>query len=295
VTQPDPSQPDPSQPDPPWAALAWAAEVAGSRTPARIVRPLLGGTHAVTHLVATERPEREMVLRRYPPGDRAAGREARVLDALDGLDGWAPRVLAADPTGSRFGQPAILLTRLRGHADITPASPRFAAEQLGHALARIHAAPLTGPLRDGMRAASPGGPGAPIIAADHDRLAAEERVLTHHDYWSGNVLWEQQTLTGIVDWSGAVQAPRGFDLGWCRLDLFLLHGQATADAFLAAYEQAANTTVPDIDRWDLFALTNSYRTVETWEPNYHSLGRTDLTAAELRTRHTSWTQDRLAH
>ena len=34
--------------------------------------------------------------------------------------------------------------------------------------------------------------------------------------------------------------------------------------------------------------------VETWVPNYRDLGRTDLTATELRNRHASWTEHLLA-
>lgn len=278
------------------AALRWAAEGAGAEASARVVRPLLGGTHALTHLVETERPARQMVLRRYPVGDDAAQREAAILQALDGLDGWAPRLIDVDPIGRRTGAPSVLITRLHGHADITSVSPAKAAEQLGRVLARIHAVPLTrfGQLRDGMVAASPSAtgqaPAAAVLAADGPRLLVQEQVLTHYDYWSGNVLWRGQTITGVVDWSGVSRAPRGFDVSWCRLDLVLLHGEAAAEIFLAAYQQASEAAVPEIALWDLFALTNSHRAVETWLPNYLSLGRTDLTATDLRARHTAWTR-----
>jgi aminoglycoside phosphotransferase (APT) family kinase protein len=71
--------------------------------------------------------------------------------------------------------------------------------------------------------------------------------LTHYDFWSGNVVWEDEVLTGVVDWTNGSLGPPGFDIGW----------------------------------W-------------TWVPNYHDLGRTDLTATELRNRHTSWTEHLLA-
>ncbi|MEO3830379.1 hypothetical protein, partial [Actinomadura sp. B10D3] len=89
---------------------------------------------------------------------------------------------------------------------------------------------------------------------------------------------------------GGCLAPLGFDVGWCRLDLILLHGPETAAAFLDAYETAAGRPVANIELWDLYTLRNSYGTVETWVPNYRDLGRTDLTADVLRTRHTSWTR-----
>ncbi|WP_329364436.1 aminoglycoside phosphotransferase family protein [Streptomyces sp. NBC_00669] len=305
---------------PPAAALTWAAEVAGPEASARTVRRLLGGTHAATHLLETVDPAHEMILHRYPPGDRAAARAAVVLAALDGLGGWAPRLLGADPEGERFGEPATLITRLPGRSDITPASPEVAAVQLGRTLARLHEVPLhelTG-LRDGMAtikdaasahaaaSSDPGtgtapapapapAPASAILASHGHRLTEEAPVLTHYDYWSGNVLWQGDRLTGVIDWSGASLAPRGFDVSWCRLDLVLLHGPAAAETFLAAYEEAAGQDLPAMVLWDLFALTNSLHSVETWYPNYQDLGRTDLTPAELRTRHTAWTDDRLAH
>ncbi|WUI03791.1 phosphotransferase [Spirillospora sp. NBC_00431] len=121
----------------------------------RVVRRLAGGTHAATHLLESSDAGKQIVLRRFPHGDTAAANEARVPNLLDGLDGWAPRLLAADPDGRRFGEPAVLITRLPGHADITSVAPETAAIRLGHVLARLHGttpAPFTG-LRDGMAAA----------------------------------------------------------------------------------------------------------------------------------------------
>ncbi|MFE4723503.1 phosphotransferase family protein [Streptomyces sp. NPDC056728] len=281
------------------SALAQAARAIAPGARARCVSRLAGGTHAMTHLLHVGPPEQELVLRRFPPGDPAPGYEAGVLAALEGLDGWAPRLVDADPDGSRYGAPAVLITRIPGNADITNVPPAEAATQLGRVLALIHATPtarLSG-LRDGTGAALAAsartgdrGPAATVVAAHGYRLAEQQRVLTHYDFWSGNVLWQQQTLTGVVDWSGASLAPRGFDVSWCRLDLALLHGPDTAEAFLSAYEEAAGVAVADTALWDLFALSNSYRTVETWLPNYHDLGRGDLSAIDLRERHTRWTE-----
>ena len=222
-----------------------------------------------------------------------------MLKVLDGLGGWAPRLVAVDAEGSRFGEPAILITKLSGHSDVMPKSVDAAATQLGHALARIHATPLAtlGGLRDGFAAATsgtPSGPAAEVVAAHGHHLADQEPVLTHYDFWSGNALWEDGRLTGIVDWSGASRAPRGFDVSWCRLDLVLLHGAHAAEVFLTAYEEAAGVAVPDVALWDLFALQNSHESVETWLPNYTDLGRTDLTTTDLRERHTAWTEECLS-
>ncbi|MFJ8621882.1 phosphotransferase family protein [Kitasatospora sp. NPDC093550] len=111
-------------------ARAWVGEAVGSAASAQVVRRLAGGAHAATHLVRTEEPSRELVLRRFPRGDGAAAYEARVLSVLEGLDGRAPRLVATDPDGRRCGEPAVLITRLHGRADIMPAAPASAAAAL---------------------------------------------------------------------------------------------------------------------------------------------------------------------
>ena len=82
------------------------------------------------------------------------------------------------------------------------------------------------------------GPLAPEVRSQWSQIIGSSEVLTHCDYWSGNVVWRDGTLTGIVDWSGEARGPRGFDLGWCRLDLVLLFDERIADVFIAAYEAA---------------------------------------------------------
>jgi hypothetical protein len=96
-------------------------------------------------------------------------------------------------------------------------------------------------------------------------------------------------LAGIVDWAGAARGPRGYDVGWCRLDLYLLFDERLADVFLAAYEDAAEHQVADIALWDSWALARSHDIVESWDANYRPLGRADLDEGELRRRHAQWT------
>lgn len=269
------------------AILEWVADRVGVSA-ACWSRRLLGGTHALTDVVQTDCGQ-ELVLRRFGPGDDAVQRECRVLPVLDGLGGLAPRVLAADPDGSLTGQPVVVTTMLPGGACITPADPTDFATQLGHALARVHAHATLPLLPDVMHAAPPvDGPTVDSSRDAWDRVSAAPRVLTHFDFWSGNTLWRDARLTGIVDWSGAGRAPRGFDLSWARLDLVLLYDRATADVLTGAYESAAGSVVLDLDWWDLYAGHNADASVEGWAPNYQGLGRTDLGPAALRRRLDDW-------
>jgi aminoglycoside phosphotransferase (APT) family kinase protein len=134
-----------------------------------------------------------------------------------------------------------------------------------------------------------GGPLAAEVRSRWAEVVAPPEVLTHGDYWSGNVVWREGRLTGIVDWSSGSRGPRGFDVGWCRLDLVLLCDEGIADEFLAAYEAEAGQAVADMRLWDAWALARSADLVGSWVPNYLPLGRADLDADELRRRHAEWT------
>jgi len=225
----------------------------------------------------------------FPPVTRRCSGSPGCSRRWTGSAGWPRWLLAADPDGSSTGQPVIVTTVLPGRACIAPEDPADFAAQLGRALAQVHA-------HDG----SPGLPEVMIVPTTVDDPAAvlprdawdgiflAPRVLTHYDFWSGNTLWRDARLTGVVDWSGAGLAPRGFDLSWTRLDLVLLYDLATAEVLTGAYESAAGSAVADLHVWDLYAATNADASIEGWAPNYQNLGRTDLGPAALRHRFDNW-------
>jgi aminoglycoside phosphotransferase (APT) family kinase protein len=277
-------------------ALDEVRRLAGSSATIESVVSLEGGQHAATWRVDTARPARTVVVRQFPAGDSAAAREKQVLRVLDGLGDLAPMLLASDLSGRWSECPTVLISWLDGEADITPSDPDAWAAQLGHALARVHAAPsdrLSGlPSvfdRSGGSREALTGPAAQGIRSSWPQITASPDVLTHSDYWSGNVVWRDGVLTGIVDWSGAARGPRGFDVGWCRLDLYLLFDERVAGVFLAAYEDAIGHPLADIALWDGWALARSHNGVTSWAPNYQPLGRADLDKRELRRRHSQWT------
>jgi aminoglycoside phosphotransferase (APT) family kinase protein len=281
-------------------ALDDVRRLAGPSATIERVLSLEGGQHAATWRVDTASPARTVVVRQFPAGDSAAAHETRALQMLHGLGGLAPTLLGSDLAGRWSDRPTTLISWLDGEADITPSDPDAWATQLGRALARVHAVPsdLLSDLpsvfdhRGGSREAL-AGPAAELIRSSWPQITAFSEVLTHSDYWSGNVVWRDGGLTGIVDWSGAARGPRGFDVGWCRLDLYLLFGEQIADVFLGAYEHAVGHPLADVSLWDGWALARSHHGVTSWVPNYAPLGRADLNERELRRRHAQWTARRL--
>lgn len=271
---------------PPSPALLWWVAAELQVPAARWSRRLMGGTHALTDVLRTVHGE--VVARRFDPGDDAVVREQKVLDILSGLSGLAPQLLAGDPDGSLTGSPSIVTTLVPGVPTLFPADPLEAAGQLGRALARVHAHPCPETLPDLLTAPRPTPGAADALRSGWPQAQTAPRVLTHRDFWTGNTLWVDEQLSGIVDWSGAGRGPRGQDLSWCRLDLVLLHGRAVADALVTAYEHWAGVRVHDLPWWDRYAATNAADGVEDWAPNYQDLGRHDLDGPTLRARLDAW-------
>lgn len=277
-------------------ALEEVRRLAGPAARIRGAVRLEGGQHADTWRVDTADPETSVVVRQFPVDDPAPLRERRVLEALDGLGGLAPVQLGGDLDGRRWGRPTSLISWLDGRPDITPAEPRGWARELGRALAAVHAVPAERleklpSVFDGRGGSVEilGGPLAAEVRSRWPEVTAAPQVLSHCDYWSGNVVWRDGKLTGIVDWSSGSRGPRGFDLGWCRLDLVLLFDEPVADEFLAAYEDVAGEMVGELRLWDRWAAARSDESVGSWVPNYLPLGRADLDEEKLRRRHAHWT------
>jgi aminoglycoside phosphotransferase (APT) family kinase protein len=276
-------------------ALEEVRRLAGSSAVIVDVVRLEGGQHADTWRVETDSPALSVVVRQFPIGDCAASREQRALRSLDGLGGLAPLLLAGDVDGRWSQYPTSVISWLDGEPDITPSDPEKWASELGRGLALVHETPserLAGLPRvfDDTRArAKLTGPLAPEVLSRWSQLIASSEVLTHRDYWSGNVVWRDGKLTGVADWPGAARGQRGYDVSWCRLDLVLLFDGRIADVFLEAYQAAIGRLVGDVDLWDAWALARSHDIVESWAPNYAPLGRRDLDEQELRSRHSRWT------
>ncbi len=277
-------------------ALEEVRRLAGPSAAVRSARRLEGGQHADTWRVDTDDPATSVVIRQFPADDPAPLYEQSVLRSLEGLGGLAPVLLGGDLDGRRSKRPTSLISWLDGRPDITPTDPRAWARALGRALAAVHAVPSERLAelpsvfdREGGSEEILRGPLAAEVRHRWPEIVTSPEVLSHGDYWSGNVVWRDGRLTGIVDWSAGARGPRGFDLGWCRLDLVLLFDEQTADEFLAAYEAVSGEAVADVRLWDCWAVARSEDTVGSWVPNYLPLGRADLDEDELRRLHARWT------
>lgn len=248
-------------------ALAWVERALGGGVRIVACRRMTGGLTAAVHrLTATSHSGRQVVvLRRY---ERAAAdevlREARALDGAIAAGLPAPRLLAVSPGGEDAGgHPAMLMSRLRGHVDLSPADPPSWLRQIAVAAARIHDAPVTAPAfeswLDPARLSAPASASRPglwqtVSGVLREKSGARDTCYIHGDFQHFNFLWTRGRLTGVVDWGYASTGPPGIDVGHCRLNLAVLFGADWAERFRLAYQAEAGRGVDPW--WDLHALAS---------------------------------------
>jgi aminoglycoside phosphotransferase (APT) family kinase protein len=270
ATSPGEDVDQPRRSPPPPAALEWVARAVGGRVVA--VRRLPGATSSVLHELVVEPTGRRLVLRRYahpawrPEGGELVTREATALDAARSSPVPAPALVTADPTGDDAGVPALVMTRLGGRP-VLRRRPGWV-----EALAGVHRAMagwvVATPDLHRLPCWDPWHPADPTPPPWSRRPRAWERAVElvvsrpppagphgpiHRDLHPGNILFRRGRPSGVVDWPNACIGPRASDLAQCRMNLAVLDGVATADAFLTAASAVAGSYDP---WWDLQACVS---------------------------------------
>lgn len=120
-----------------------------------------------------------------------------------------------------------------------------------------------------------------------ERLAADVPTgsnLVHGDYWSGNVLWRQRRVAGVIDWDASGPGDCGVDVAKARRDLAIHVGLDAADVFAAEYARERPLS-PHQPFWNLReAVSGLPDPGRYWLPTYEVLGCAGLSPDALRTR-----------
>lgn len=230
---------------------AWAAAHRGPDIAVGNVRSL-GGHSAVTvgfDLIADGVVAERLVLKVPPPGARAKAnfdflRQVPLFDALAKHGALAPAARWWSEDGRWFGQPCLIMSRLRGTALPDIFGPKAVypdrSESEGlfrqaiDALARVHAIDVAADLT-AWSSPRPLGQEVdhwlPVLRKSSNRgwVHQGERLhaalsgsmptsfatgLVHGDFYSNNWLFDDGTLTGIVDWESTTVGAILLDLGW---------------------------------------------------------------------------------
>lgn len=116
-----------------------------------------------------------------------------------------------------------------------------------------------------------------------DRVQPNASALLHGDYWLGNVLWQGDELSGIIDWEDAMLGDPLADLGKSRLEMLWALGEEAmleySAHYLALNPQLEASALPFWDLWGAARL-----------PHYASFAGEPGKVAVMRRQYESFVQ-----
>ncbi|MET7283625.1 aminoglycoside phosphotransferase family protein [Kribbella sp. NPDC005582] len=219
------------------------------------------------------------------------GREAGALRTLAKRSGVvAPGLVAVDPAGEQCEWPSLLMTHLPGRVVLDDEGVEERLPVLARQLVAIHGVqPRERPksfvtLSTAETAVVPAGADW-SEAIDVIRRPAPAYVgrFLHRDFQPGNVLFEGQRITGVVDWAGTSWGPAELDVSHCSTNLALLHGPEWGLRFAEAYQEAGGELANRRYWFVRDALAASEEISRVSQP-WREAGRMELTTACLEQR-----------
>lgn len=277
---------------------AWAEAYAPGRVVG--VEPIGGGITGTKWVLRLAQGD-PLVLRWPDPvvwgaaGREQVGREALACRQLAGTGLPVPRLVAEDPDGAVAGGPALLLTWRPGrvrHERLEPA----AIIALARLAVAVHRQPVA--VEDRPPAFAFRGPAEPEVPAwarwpDLWRRAIElwsagppptPYGFLHRDFHLGNVVWQGDTVTGLVDWTETSWGPPDLDVAHAVADFAMLHTTADAETFRAAYVREGGRLDPDPDAARFWVVADILGFLPDPAHILASVGgnRPDLTPGDIR-------------
>ena len=248
-----------------------------------------------THLVRTEneaRQARKIVLRRYNPEKYEAGHdkhlcEFHALKLLTVRELPVPKPLLLDEDGSLLGLPGIVTEFVAGRTIELPAEAARWGEVAAAAarmLARIHRTPFSEAdkrylmnddvevawfikdrtIPDYMRADRDSKMVWHLVNEHWGRWSPVEPRFAHTDYWSGNILWQGDEITAVLDWEEAGYGHPAADVAYARMGYFIEGLPEAADEFLRVYEAEAGWKLSDLALFELAASARPMVSPTEW-------------------------------
>ncbi|MDQ1475444.1 MAG: hypothetical protein QOE62_673 [Actinomycetota bacterium] len=276
--------------DPPRSTLEWVAGHFGPGARVTGIRRMRNAWAAAVHALDVDDAtgtRHELILRRWVRVDLETDvgvveNEAATLMFLESCaPGFvAPRLVTSDPEATSADVPALVMTRLPGRDDLSPADLDVYLDGLVTTLRAIHAAPApANALGDyfpwGLDDLTDPPPWTRRPDVWHRALEIARRpvpaytpVLCHRDFHPGNVLWRDGRVTGVVDWTSTCRGPVACDVAHCRNNLALLFGLEAADDFARRYGP-----VDDLTWFDVVDVVG-WGELETWR--WSEAGRPDI-------------------
>jgi aminoglycoside phosphotransferase (APT) family kinase protein len=276
--------------------MQWLSNVIEPTARIQTIHRLKGGISSIVlHIhVTTDNKPISYVLRQFDNQDWLGQEPDLALHEAECLK-WAARVqvptpelVAFDESGSLSGHPSVMMSKLNGSVILEPDDLHAWLDRMAAALAEIHKVesdnfPWSYFTYSDIQALRPpswsahSGLWAELIALAQCSQPSFKPTFIHRDYHPTNILWQDNNVSGIVDWVNACQGPAGVDIGHCRLNLALLYGVSAADRFLDAYTIHGDSSFTYDPYWDAVSLCDAFFDSPAVYPGWTDLGFQGLT------------------
>ena len=230
---------------------------------------------------------RYRVFGNYDRGEKAR-REFRMFELLNRHRVPAPEPLLLDDLGGILGSPGIVVRFVPGSLRMDVISdPMDWASKLARTLAKIHSIPCRNEEQDFLLKGND--EAAWFLKYDHPPVYMQEYpggselwrflrdqfpkvesvppVLLHLDYWSGNILWEANEISAVIDWEEAAYGDPAVDVGYALMNMMLMGLPDAADEFLRVYETQTGGPLKNLGFWELAAAVRPLTDPEDWKIN----------------------------
>jgi aminoglycoside phosphotransferase (APT) family kinase protein len=200
------------------------------------------------------------------------GRQHVVCEALgcrlmEGSGLPVPHLIASDPDGSQSGAYTNLTTWLPGRVRLDPLG-HGAIDELAKIAVIIHGTPVDDDRRprpyvfwvpDDLHV--PSWTSQPrlwqrAIEVFDQVPPATKHGLVHCDFHPGNILWEGDRITGVIDWAETSWGPADLDVMHSRANFAILHDLDSAVAFSDAYRRHGGVLDDDHDAELFWAVSD---------------------------------------
>ena len=195
----------------------------------------------------------------------------------------APEPIYLDETGRTLGAPGLVMRFIPGRQVWNPVDPEAWAQSQARMLLKIHSIRPSRIYRDKLFDGNretlyfldgdmPERLGGHPLSADIFRVVTELKsslvpvipVLVHLDYWQGNVLWENDAISAIVDWDFAGYGDPAIDVAYFRMNMYLRGIKSAAGTFLDEYERDSGQKVMNLGFRELAAAAQPLPNPISW-------------------------------
>ncbi len=135
------------------------------------------------------------------------------------------------------------------------------------------------------------------IEVFHAGVPATAHGLLHRDFHLGNTLWQDDEVSGLIDWAETSWGPPDLDVAHMCADFAMMHAPADAALFRAAYLRAGGQLDPDPDAVRFWTISDVLGFLPDPAHILPAVGptRPDLSAHLIRNRLESFLAITLAH